>query len=103
MSNIARDMRARESLERACMRTVCMALATLTAASLVEARPAAAGEKPWCAQLFGGSGGDPGRTCGYVSWEQCRATTGVQGGFCLPNPAYRTASVEVQARRRKQR
>jgi CheY-like chemotaxis protein len=39
-------------------------------------------------------GGDGGRTCGYVSWEQCRATTGLTDGFCLPNPGRRSAAVE---------
>jgi hypothetical protein len=84
------------------MRMVLVALATLAAASLVDVRPSEAGAKPWCAQIYD-RGGDGGRTCGYVSWEQCRATTGLTDGFCLPNPAYRTAAVELPARHGKRR
>jgi len=75
------------------MRMVLVALAALAAASAVDVRRSSAAPKPWCAQIYD-RGGDGGRTCGYVSWEQCRATTGLQEGFCLPNPAYRTASIE---------
>lgn len=78
------------------MRTIFVALAL--AASLTGADAA---EKPWCAQLFGGSGGDPGRICAYVSWEQCRATTGVQDGFCLPNPGYLAGRIAAPARHKK--
>jgi hypothetical protein len=84
------------------MRMILVALATLAAASLVDVRPSEAGTKPWCAQIYD-RGGDGGRTCGYVSWEQCRATTGLTDGFCLPNPAYRTAAVELPARHGKRR
>lgn len=73
------------------MGMLLVALVALTAAS-VDARASSAGAKPWCAQIYD-RGGDGGRTCGYVSWEQCRATTGLTEGFCLPNPAYPTASV----------
>ena len=69
------------------MRMTLFILAALAAAPIVGVRPAGTAEKPWCAQLYD-SGGDGGRICGYVSWEQCRATTGLQDGFCLPNPAY---------------
>jgi Protein of unknown function (DUF3551) len=82
------------------MRMLLVALVALTVWSVV-AQASSAGAKPWCAQIYD-RGGDGGRTCGYVSWEQCRATTGLTDGFCLPNPAYRTASVEPrrQVRRR---
>jgi hypothetical protein len=80
------------------MRMVFVALAALAAAPVADARPSSAGEKPWCAQIYD-RGGDGGRTCGYVSWEQCRATTGLQDGFCLPNPAYRRISAEGSAQR----
>jgi hypothetical protein len=75
------------------MRIVLIALAATAAASTADVRSSSAAPKPWCAQIYD-RGGDGGRTCGFVSWEQCRATTGLQEGFCLPNPAYRTASVE---------
>jgi hypothetical protein len=82
------------------MRMVLVALAALAAASAVDVRPSSAAPKPWCAQIYD-RGGDGGRTCGYVSWEQCRATTGLQEGFCLPNPAYRTASIEPRRHGRR--
>jgi Protein of unknown function (DUF3551) len=75
------------------MRIVLIALAATAAASTADVRSSSAAPKPWCAQIYD-RGGDGGRTCGFVSWEQCRATTGLQEGFCLPNPAYRAASVE---------
>jgi len=74
------------------MRMLLVALAAVTAAS-VDVHASSVGEKPWCASIYDGSG-DGGRTCAYVSWEQCRATTGLTDGFCLPNPAYRGASLE---------
>ena len=75
------------------MRIVLIALAAMAAASTADVCSSSAAPKPWCAQIYD-RGGDGGRTCGFVSWEQCRATTGLEEGFCLPNPAYRTASVE---------
>ena len=74
------------------MRMLLVALVAVTAAS-VEVHASNGGAKPWCAQIYD-RGGDGGRTCGYVSWEQCRATTGLTDGFCLPNPGYRSAAVE---------
>jgi Protein of unknown function (DUF3551) len=81
------------------MRMLLVALVTLTAAS-AKAQASSAGAKPWCAQIYD-RGGDGGRTCGYVSWEQCRATTGLTDGFCLPNPGYPRASVEPRRRARR--
>jgi len=81
------------------MRMLLVALVALTASSL-GAQASSAGAKPWCAQIYD-RGGDGGRTCGYVSWEQCRATTGLTDGFCLPNPGYRRASVEPRRRARR--
>jgi hypothetical protein len=75
------------------MRIVLIAVAAMAAASAADVRSSSAAPKPWCAQIYD-RGGDGGRTCGFVSWEQCRATTGLQEGFCLPNPAYRAASIE---------
>jgi hypothetical protein len=48
------------------------------------ARPAAAIEYPWCAQ-YGGTDGDGGRNCGFVSYEQCMETVRGMGGFCERN------------------
>jgi hypothetical protein len=84
------------------MRTRLAFLVVVAVASCVP-RPGAAREYPWCAQLYGGTGGDAGRVCGYVSWAQCRATTGLQDGFCLPNPGYRTAVEKPRSDRRKHR
>jgi Protein of unknown function (DUF3551) len=83
------------------MRMLLVALVALTAAS-AEAQASSAGAKPWCAQIYD-RGGDGGRTCGYVSWEQCRATTGLTDGFCLPNPGYPTASAKPRHHSRRTR
>jgi uncharacterized protein DUF3551 len=87
------------------MRMLLVALAAVTTTS-IDAHALSAGAKPWCAQIYD-RGGDGGRTCGYVSWEQCRATTGLTDGFCLPNPGRRSAAVEPrrqnESRRHKHR
>jgi hypothetical protein len=85
------------------MRTTLAILVALATASVVSPAPAGAREYPWCAQLYGGAGGDAGRVCGYVSWAQCRATTGLQDGFCLPNPGYHAVNEQPPSRRRKHR
>jgi uncharacterized protein DUF3551 len=48
--------------------------------------PAAAIEYPWCADynLRGGA-----TNCGFMTWEQCRATVSGVGGYCRQNPFYR--------------
>ena len=79
------------------MRMLLVALVAVTAAS-VDVDASSAEAKPWCAQIYD-RGGDGGRTCGYVSWEQCRATTGLTDGFCLPNPGYRSAALGSTRRR----
>jgi hypothetical protein len=71
------------------MRTILAGLAALVAAFLTCAAPASARQYPWCGQFYEGRGGDAYRSCSYVSWEQCRASTGLNDGFCLPNPGYR--------------
>jgi hypothetical protein len=40
---------------------------------------------PWCAQYSGRAGGT---NCGFVSYEQCRATVSGVGGYCSLNPWY---------------
>jgi uncharacterized protein DUF3551 len=52
-------------------------VAALTAAPA----PAQAG---WCASVTGPDGGFV--SCGYVSWQQCRAALSGQGGICYPDP-----------------
>jgi hypothetical protein len=85
------------------VRTALAFLAAVAAAFFVSPGSGRAREYPWCAQLYEGAGGDAGRTCGYITWAQCRATTGLQDGFCLPNPGYRAVIVEPPPRHRKHR
>jgi uncharacterized protein DUF3551 len=59
----------------------------------------------WCAQ-YGGSDGDGGRNCGFITLEQCRAAISGVGGVCEPNqfytgPAY--GGPVPQERRRRHR
>ena len=46
-------------------------------------QPASAYEYPWCAHYGGRTGGV---NCGFVSWQQCRATVSGVGGHCAQNP-----------------
>jgi hypothetical protein len=57
--------------------------ALLAATMVVNIQPSAAREYPWCANY-----GPSTRNCGFVSFEQCRATITGTGGFCAPNPMY---------------
>jgi hypothetical protein len=41
----------------------------------------------WCASVQGPDGGFV--TCGYKSWQQCRAALSGQGGICYPDPGRR--------------
>ena len=41
-------------------------------------------EARWCASVPGPDGGFV--SCGYVSWQQCRAALSGQGGICHPDP-----------------
>lgn len=43
---------------------------------------------PWCAQYAADSAGE---NCGFTTLEQCRATLGGIGGYCIQNPMYRPA------------
>jgi hypothetical protein len=40
----------------------------------------------WCAAYGGDMGGSS--NCGFITWEQCRATIMGMGGFCEPNQFY---------------
>jgi hypothetical protein len=66
------------------MRMLLAALVAMTAAS-VAAQGSSAGAKPWCAQIYD-RGGDGGRTCGYVSWEQMPRDHGPDGGILPAQP-----------------
>ena len=67
------------------MRVVLGGLALLIVAGMAE--PAAAQDYPWCAH-YSRSGT---KNCGFVSFEQCRATVSGIGGFCAINPFYAAA------------
>jgi hypothetical protein len=77
-----------------------LSAAIAIAALAVFARPAAAIEYPWCAQY--GNGGDGGRNCGFVSYEQCMETVRGIGGFCERNLFY-TGPAERPAKRTRKR
>jgi hypothetical protein len=61
-----------------------VAFAVLASATLaIDAQPAAAEiYRPWCVQ-YGGSDGDNGTTCAFISFEQCMMTARGGGGFCV--------------------
>ncbi|TAK50033.1 MAG: DUF3551 domain-containing protein [Xanthobacteraceae bacterium] len=42
---------------------------------------------PWCI-IYGGSDGDGGTNCGFVSRAQCMATASPNIGYCYENPMY---------------
>ncbi|MFL5092455.1 MAG: DUF3551 domain-containing protein [Xanthobacteraceae bacterium] len=66
-------------------------VATIIAALLIDTRPVAAQNYPWCAYK-----GEGGTNCGFVSYEQCR-----EGGrWCDRNPMYRPPAMEPGLRRR---
>jgi hypothetical protein len=84
------------------MRKTLLALAALSATAAFPSPPAQAVEYPWCAQ-YGGRGGDGGRNCGFVSFEQCMATVSGIGGFCERNLFYKGAERVHKPRRRIER
>ena len=69
------------------MRVFRIVLPSLAAVAILA--PAAGHADPyrWCAQYSGGMGGG-GSNCGFVTFEQCRATVSGIGGFCVPNQFY---------------
>jgi len=44
-------------------------------------------EARWCASVQGPDGGFV--SCGYATWQQCRAALSGQGGICHPDPGRR--------------
>ena len=82
------------------MRTAFLALAGIAAAAAFMPHTAQAVEYPWCAQ-YGGRGGEGGRNCGFVSFEQCMATVSGIGGFCERNLFYKGPPPRAEQRKRK--
>ena len=69
-------------------RMIVVAGALAGAFLMLPAAPQQAKADPyrWCAIYSGESGG--ASNCGFVTWEQCRATILGMGGFCEPNQFY---------------
>jgi hypothetical protein len=65
------------------------AFAMLASVTLAIDAPPAAAEiyRPWSVQ-YGGSNGDNGTTCAFISFEQGMMTARGGGGFCVQNPWY---------------
>ncbi len=62
------------------------------------AGPAAAQNYPWCAVY---DVGDAAYNCGFVTYEQCRASVSGIGGTCMLNTAYNPAATPRAHRRNK--
>jgi hypothetical protein len=62
------------------------AAAVIVGAQFATTTPASAREYPWCAHYFGEAGGAP--SCGFTSYQQCRAAIAPNDGTCQRNPAY---------------
>lgn len=60
--------------------------AAIFAAALGTASGAKAQNYPWCEYLGGDFGG--ARNCGFISFEQCRASAWGNGGDCRLNTTY---------------
>jgi Protein of unknown function (DUF3551) len=65
-------------------RKAAIVLAVTLVVGSLSAAPAQA---RWCASVQGPDGGFV--TCGYKSWQQCRAALSGQGGICYPDPSRR--------------
>jgi uncharacterized protein DUF3551 len=57
------------------------------AIALTLAGASAPAQAQWCASVPGPDGGFV--SCGYKSWQQCRAAISGQGGICYPDPSRR--------------
>jgi hypothetical protein len=71
----------------ACRGTILRAVLMLGAVIVLLALDAGAGARAeglWCASVQGPDGGYV--SCGYASWQQCRAALSGQGGICHRNP-----------------
>jgi uncharacterized protein DUF3551 len=83
------------------MRLVAAAVAALAVLALTDARPSSAQRAivyPWCLD----HGGNEGyfTTCAFNTYAQCMLTG---GGFCYPNPAYRTVIEQPRPSSRRRR
>jgi Protein of unknown function (DUF3551) len=75
-------------------------LAATVASAFVGAQTASADPYKWCAVGTGVGGG--GTNCGYMTYEQCLASTRGSGGFCQPNAFY-TGSDETAPKKVKKK
>jgi hypothetical protein len=83
------------------MRVVMTALALLTLAAWLDARPSAAQtfrHYPWCLDYNGIDGG--ATNCGFVTYQQCMATRMGAGGSCYENPSYQPQAAPPPTRRK---
>jgi hypothetical protein len=67
------------------MRMTLAVLVTVLAGTA--ATPAHADPYRWCG-VYGGSDGDNGTNCYFMTLEQCRASVSGIGGFCTANNFY---------------
>jgi hypothetical protein len=74
------------------MRVVC-AIAIVLAATAASA-PAQADPYRWCA-VYGGTDGDNGTSCYFMTLQQCQASVSGVGGFCTANQFYDGRPVTV--------
>jgi hypothetical protein len=65
--------------------TSILAIGTI-AFALVGSHPARAQGGPWCAQYAAGVGG---KSCGFLTYQQCMADLRGVGGWCERNMFYR--------------
>ena len=76
------------------MKTFAVMLGLGMVALATGGSPASAQERPWCVMTMDRDGGVT--SCGYYTWEQCRAAaSGV--GLCIPNGAYAAAATQPHA------
>jgi hypothetical protein len=80
------------------MRAMLVFLTVLTAALVIDARPGAAQEYPWCAIYTGRGGG--ATNCGFVSFPQCLDTVRGVGGVCVQNQRYLAMASSPRPRRK---
>ncbi len=86
------------------MRCLIVALALAGGALMGGISHAHADPYRWCA-VYGGGDMGGGSNCGFITWEQCRATIMGMGGFCEPNQFYDGKSYDqaepIRRRKRK--
>lgn len=81
------------------MRYLIIALALACAASMIGTPQAHADPYRWCAVYANGLGSN----CGFITWEQCRATIMSMGGFCELNQFYDGQPYDQAEPRRKRK